>query len=125
MELIIIIFVIIAIVNGVSKEDKNKNGSVIVISDMKMDRESRRVFIQNKEVNLTTKEFEVLELLILNPGKVYSRDSLLKLIWGEDYPGDVRTVDVHIRRLRDKIESNPSEPRYVQTKWGLGYFFKG
>ena len=108
-----------------SKEDKNKNNNVIVISDMKLDRESRRVFIKEKEVNLTTKEFEVLELLILNPGKVYSRDGLLKIIWGEDYPGDVRTVDVHIRRLREKIESNPSEPRYVQTKWGLGYFFKG
>ena len=107
------------------KEDKNKNNNVIVISDMKLDRESRRVFIKEKEVNLTTKEFEVLELLILNPGKVYSRDGLLKIIWGEDYPGDVRTVDVHIRRLREKIESNPSEPRYVQTKWGLGYFFKG
>ena len=75
--------------------------------------------------NLTTKEFEVLELLIMNPGKVYSRDSLLQIIWGEDYPGDVRTVDVHIRRLREKIENNPSEPKYVQTKWGLGYFFKG
>lgn len=108
-----------------SKEDKDKNSNVIIISDMKLDRESRRVFIHDKEVNLTTKEFEVLELLILNPGKVYSRDSLLKIIWGEDYPGDVRTVDVHIRRLREKIESNPSEPRYVQTKWGLGYFFKG
>ena len=108
-----------------TKEDKNKNSSVIVISDMKLDRESRRVFIQEKEVNLTTKEFEVLELLVMNPGKVYSRESLLKIIWGEDYPGDVRTVDVHIRRLREKIESNPSEPRYVQTKWGLGYFFKG
>lgn len=108
-----------------SKEEKDKNSNVIIISDMKLDRESRRVFIHDKEVNLTTKEFEVLELLILNPGKVYSRDSLLKIIWGEDYPGDVRTVDVHIRRLREKIESNPSEPRYVQTKWGLGYFFKG
>ena len=107
------------------KETENKNDNVISMSDMKLDRESRRVFIQNKEVNLTTKEFEVLELLIMNPGKVYSRDNLLKLIWGEDYPGDVRTVDVHIRRLREKIESNPSEPKYVQTKWGLGYFFKG
>ena len=83
------------------------------------------MFISGEEVNLTTKEFEVLELLILNPGKVYSRDNLLKIIWGEEYPGDVRTVDVHIRRLREKIEANPSEPRYVQTKWGLGYFFKG
>ena len=108
-----------------TKEAKQKNDNVISISDMKMDRESRRVFIQDKEVNLTTKEFEVLELLIMNPGKVYSRDNLLNIIWGEDYPGDVRTVDVHIRRLREKIESNPSEPKYVQTKWGLGYFFKG
>ena len=108
-----------------TKDTQKKNEDVILISDMKMDRESRRVFIQNKEVNLTTKEFEVLELLILNAGKVYSRDNLLKIIWGEDYPGDVRTVDVHIRRLREKIETNPSEPKYVQTKWGLGYFFKG
>lgn len=108
-----------------AKETQKKNENIIIISDMKLDRESRRVFIQNKEVNLTTKEFEVLELLILNAGKVYSRDNLLKIIWGEDYPGDVRTVDVHIRRLREKIEINPSEPKYVQTKWGLGYFFKG
>ena len=108
-----------------TKEAKQKNDSVITLGDMKMDRESRRVFISDKEVNLTTKEFEVLELLIMNPGKVYGRDNLLKIIWGEDFPGDVRTVDVHIRRLREKIENNPSEPKYVQTKWGLGYFFKG
>lgn len=108
-----------------AKAMDKKDENVIAISDMKMDRESRRVFIQNEEVNLTSKEFEVLELLIMNPGKVYSRDNLLKLVWGEDYPGDVRTVDVHIRRLREKIEQNPSEPKYVQTKWGLGYFFKG
>ena len=107
------------------KEAEKKAANLISFSDMSMDRESRRVFIKNKEVNLTSKEFEVLELLIMNPGKVYSRDNLLKIIWGEDYPGDVRTVDVHIRRLREKIESNPSEPKYVQTKWGLGYFFKG
>ena len=108
-----------------AKESKKQNENVIVVRDMKMDRESRHVFIRDKEVNLTTKEFEVLELLIMNPGKVYSRDNLLKLIWGEEYPGDVRTVDVHIRRLREKIENNPSEPQFVQTKWGLGYYFKG
>ena len=66
---------------------------------------------------------DVLELLVLNPNKVYSRESLLKLIWGNDYPGDVRTVDVHIRRLREKIEENPSNPRYVHTKWGVGYYY--
>ncbi len=92
--------------------------------DMKLDCESRRAYICGNEVNLTAKEFELLELLILNPNKVYSREDLLKLVWGADYPGDVRTVDVHIRRLREKIETSPSEPKYVHTKWGVGYYFK-
>ena len=91
--------------------------------DMRMDCDSRRVSIAGREVNLTAKEFDVLELLIRNPNKVYSREKLLNLVWGADYPGDARTVDVHIRRLREKIEINPSEPRYVHTKWGVGYFF--
>lgn len=98
--------------------------NIIEHGDMKIDREGRRVYIEDKEINLTAKEFDVLELLILNPNKVYSREKLLALVWGEDYPGDVRTVDVHIRRLREKIEKNPSEPRYVHTKWGVGYYFK-
>ena len=97
---------------------------VITYKDLKIDSESRRVFIAGKEVNLTAKEFDVLELLILNPNKVYSRENLLNIVWGYDYPGDVRTVDVHIRRLREKIESNPSEPAYVHTKWGVGYYFQ-
>lgn len=91
--------------------------------DIRLDCEGRRVYIKGKEINLTAKEFEVLELLVMNPNKVYSRESLLKEIWGADYPGDVRTVDVHIRRLREKIESNPSDPKYVHTKWGVGYYF--
>lgn len=91
--------------------------------DMRLDCEGRRAFIAGKEIGLTAKEFEVLELLMLNPNKVYSRESLLKLVWGTDYPGDVRTVDVHIRRLREKIEAHPSEPKYVHTKWGVGYYF--
>lgn len=91
--------------------------------ELKLDCEGRRAYIDGKEVGLTAKEFEVLELLMLNPNKVYGRESLLKLVWGVDYPGDVRTVDVHIRRLREKIEVNPSEPRYVHTKWGVGYYF--
>ncbi len=90
---------------------------------MRLDCDGRRVYIGEKEINLTAKEFEVLELLMKNPGKVYSRESLLKLVWGNDYPGDVRTVDVHIRRLREKIESVPGEPVYVRTKWGVGYYF--
>ena len=66
----------------------------------------------------------MLELLVFNPNKVYSRENLLNIVWGYEYPGDVRTVDVHIRRLREKIEKNPSEPKYVHTKWGVGYYFQ-
>ena len=89
-----------------------------------MDRNNRHVYIKGREISLTTKEYDVLELLVTNPNKVYGREMLLSLIWGYDYPGDARTVDVHIRRLREKIETNPSEPEYVHTKWGMGYFFK-
>ncbi|MDO5574977.1 MAG: response regulator transcription factor [bacterium] len=104
-----------------AKEDSVK---VIETGDMKLDLESRRIYIAGKEINLTTKEFDVLELLVLNPDKVFSRENLLNTVWGSEYPGDVRTVDVHIRRLREKIEANPSEPRYVHTKWGIGYYFQ-
>ncbi len=96
---------------------------IIESGNLKLDCEGRRAYIQNREIGLTAKEFEVLELLMLNPNKVYSRESLLNLVWGADYPGDVRTVDVHIRRLREKIEENPSEPKFVHTKWGVGYYF--
>ena len=103
-----------------SKEESKQ----VVCGDMRIDMDSRRVFISGKEVNLTAKEYDLLELLILNPNKVYNREILLNLVWGYDYPGDVRTVDVHVRRLREKIEINPSEPKYIHTKWGVGYFFQ-
>lgn len=93
--------------------------------DLTIDYDSRRVFIKDKEANLTAKEFDLLELFSKNVGKVYSREKLLDLVWGYDYPGDVRTVDVHVRRLREKIEPNPGDPLYIQTKWGVGYYFKG
>ncbi len=96
----------------------------VTIGDLKINTESRRVYVRDCEVNLTAKEFDVLELLIFNPNKVYSRENLLNIVWGYDYPGDVRTVDVHIRRLREKIEDNPSEPKFVHTKWGVGYYFQ-
>lgn len=95
------------------------------INGLKMDADSRRVFVEGREINLTAKEFDVLELLMQNPNRVYSRENLLNLVWGYEYPGDVRTVDVHIRRLREKIEINPSDPKYVHTKWGVGYYFRG
>ena len=92
--------------------------------DLRIDFDSRRVFIKGAETNLTAKEFDLLELLCRNAGKVYSREKLLEIVWGADYPVDVRTVDVHVRRLREKIEPNPGDPLYIQTKWGVGYFFK-
>lgn len=98
---------------------------VIVSGDMKLDLEDKRLFIEGKEINVTSKEFDLLGLLATNVGKVYSRDELLRLVWGTHFPGDVRTVDVHVRRLREKIEKNPAQPQYVHTKWGMGYFFQG
>lgn len=115
-----------AIMRRVSKSNQSKvNDKIIVKGDMTIDCESRRVVIGKKEVNLTAKEFDLLELLAMNPNKVYSRENLLNIVWGYEYPGDARTVDVHIRRLREKIEMNPSDPKYVYTKWGVGYYFRG
>ncbi len=105
------------------KAPEKETRRVIEKGDLHMDCDSRRLAIGGREINLTAKEFDLLELMALNPNKVYSRDHLLNAVWGYDYPGDVRTVDVHIRRLREKIEQNPSEPRYVHTKWGVGYYF--
>lgn len=114
-----------AIMRRSSKKDsETTTAKVVVHGGLKIDCESRRVYVNNKEVNLTAKEFDLLELLIFNPNKVYSRENLLNTVWGYDYPGDVRTVDVHVRRLREKIEDNPSEPKYIHTKWGVGYFFQ-
>lgn len=110
---------------GRKAEEKEVSGQILEKQDMRIDRESRRVFIEGREVNLTAKEFDLLELLATNPDKVYSREKLLNLVWGYEYPGDARTVDVHIRRLREKIEKLPSNPKYVYTKWGVGYYFKG
>ena len=107
------------------KKTEREDDKIIVKGEMKIDCESRRVVIGEQETNLTAKEFDLLELLAMNPNKVYSRENLLNIVWGYEYPGDARTVDVHIRRLREKIETNPSDPKYVYTKWGVGYYFKG
>lgn len=99
--------------------------NMLSAGDIRVEKDGRRVFLCEQEINLTAKEFDLLELLMTNPNKVYSRENLLNIVWGYEYPGDVRTVDVHVRRLREKIEQNPSEPDYIHTKWGVGYFFKG
>lgn len=115
-----------AILRRISKQSTEKeNEHVILKHDMKIDRQSRRVYVKEKEINLTAKEFDLLELLAMNPDKVYSREELLNIVWGYEYPGDARTVDVHVRRLREKVEPNPSDPMYVYTKWGVGYYFRG
>jgi DNA-binding response OmpR family regulator len=105
-----------------AKKEAQKNK--LKIKELEIEFDSRRVFIEGKEINLTAKEFDLLELFLKNPGKVYSRENLLDTIWGYEYPGDARTVDVHVRRLREKVEKNPSEPDYIYTKWGVGYYFK-
>ena len=107
------------------KKTEREDDKIIVKGEMKIDCESRRVVIGEQETNLTAKEFDLLELLAMNPNKVYSRENLLNIVWGYEYPGDARTVDVHIRRLREKIVTNRSDPKYVYTKWGVGYYFIG
>ena len=95
---------------------------VIEHGDLTLDTAGRRAYVCNEEVNLTAREFDLLVLFINNPNQVYTREKLLELIWGREYPGDGRTVDVHIRRLREKIERSPGDPKYVKTKWGVGYY---
>ena len=109
---------------GASRLSPAASDSMLVSGDITIDTDNRRVTVAGREINLTGKEFELLELMVRHPGKVYDRETLLKLVWGEDYPADDRTVDVHVRRLREKIELSPSEPRYVQTKWGVGYYYR-
>ena len=92
--------------------------------NLEIDDKLRKIKIDGRWIELTSKEFDLMDLFINNPGKVYSRENLLDIVWGYDYPGDIRTVDVHVRRLREKIEPNPATPAYILTKWGVGYYFK-
>ena len=111
-----------AIMRRTSKQETPQ--SILHFGELMINEEYRRVYVGEKEINLTSREFDVLEFLVSTPGKVYNRSELLHAIWGEDFPGDERTVDVHVRRLREKLEKSPSEPRYVRTKWGSGYYFQ-
>ena len=100
-----------------------KASSKLVCGHITIDSERRSAEANSRQVELTVKEFDLIELLMRNPGKVFSRENLLDTVWGYDYQGDIRTVDVHIRRLREKLERNPAEPEYIITKWGVGYYF--
>ena len=99
------------------------NQRSITVRDLKLNMNNRSVSVAGRDVNLTAKEFDLLQMFMTNRGKVFSRESLLETIWKYDYLGDLRTVDVHIRRLREKIEKVPSQPEYIFTKWGVGYYF--
>jgi len=99
-------------------------GDVFALRDMRIDLKNRRVSMEGEEIGLTAKEFDLLEIFASNPDKIFTREELLSTVWGYEYPGDVRTVDVHVRRLREKVEPIPGEPKYLHTKWGVGYFLK-
>ncbi len=105
-------------------QDGDKAKSKASDKGVSLNKFSRRLTINGREIELTVKEYDIMDLFLSNPGRVYSRDDLLDIIWGYDYPGDARTVDVHMRRLREKVEPNPAQPEYIMTKWGVGYYFK-
>lgn len=113
-----------AVLRRVTPAGEKSDKSVATLGSVKLDYNLRRADIEGKIIDLTSKEFDLMDLFITNPGKVYSRENLLDIVWGYEYPGDVRTVDVHVRRLREKVEPNPAEPKYIHTKWGVGYYFK-
>ena len=98
--------------------------SRLIAGNIILDTEQREAYLDGEAVQLTAKEFDLMELLMRNEGKVYSRENLLNVVWGYEYPGDIRTVDVHVRRLREKLEDKPAEPKHIMTKWGVGYYFK-
>ena len=99
-------------------------GSVLTVGELSVNTEERVVSRAGVPVSLTVKEYDLIELLMRNPRRVYSRENLMNVVWGYSYGGDYRTVDVHIRRLREKLENNPAEPEHIMTKWGVGYYFK-
>lgn len=112
-----------SILRRTTVQQHDNSAKILQVRDMKINLNNRSVTIGGKEVNLTAKEFDLLQLFVSNRGKVFSRESLLETIWKYDYLGDLRTVDVHIRRLREKIEKNPAQPEFIFTKWGVGYYF--
>ena len=102
-----------------------RSPALLTVGDLSLDTEQRVALRDGKTIDLTAKEYDLIELLMKNPRRVYSRESLMDLVWGYSYAGDYRTVDVHIRRLREKLEPDPANPVYIMTKWGVGYYFKG
>ena len=113
-----------ALLRRSAPQETKENSNRITIGDITLDSDERNAYKNGKPVELTAREFDLMELLMRNPGHVYSRDNLLDLIWGYEYQGEIRSVDVHVRRLREKLETVPAHPEYIMTKWGVGYYFK-
>jgi DNA-binding response OmpR family regulator len=109
---------------SVKPAPKPSAAPALELREIKLDSQARRVFVRGSEVNVTAKEYDLLEFFMRNTGRVFEREHLLAEIWGSENAGDVRTVVVHVRRLREKIELNPSDPKYINTKWGVGYYFR-
>ena len=104
---------------------QRSQGAILTAGELSLNTEERVAIRDGETVELTAKEYDLIELLMRNPRRVYSRENLMNVVWGYTYAGDYRTVDVHIRRLREKLEKNPAEPDHIMTKWGVGYYFKG
>ena len=113
-----------ALLRRAGTQEKKSAGNLMTIGSITLDLDARNAYRSGVLADLTAKEFDVIEFLMRNPNRVYSRESLLDTIWAYEYRSDIRTVDVHIRRLREKLEENPAEPKYIMTKWGVGYYFK-
>lgn len=113
-----------AILRRVTPEPKGDTSKMMVSGNITLDYNFRRAMVGERAVELTGKEFDLLELFLKNPEKVYTRENLLDILWGIGYPSEERTIDVHMRRLREKIEENPAEPKYLRTKWGVGYYYR-
>jgi len=113
-----------AILRRAAQPKPEPKSNQLTVRDIVIDKDARRVFVLDHEIILTAKEYDLLEFMAKKPGRVYTREALLAELWGADNTGDVRTVDVHVRRLREKIEESPSDPKYIFTKWGVGYYFR-
>ena len=113
-----------ALLRRAARTEKKQSGNQLSIGTITLDLDARNAYRSGELVDLTAKEFDVIEFLMRNPNRVYSRENLLDTIWAYEYRSDIRTVDVHIRRLREKLEENPAEPKHIMTKWGVGYYFK-
>ena len=113
-----------AMLRRLGTAEKKTGGNTLTIGSIMLDLDARNAYRSGELADLTAKEFDVIEFLMRNPNRVYSREALLDTIWAYEYRSDIRTVDVHIRRLREKLEENPAEPKYILTKWGVGYYFR-